>query len=426
MLRSLDLFTGIGGLTHALRGLASPVAYCEINPGAQAALRSLMARGLLPTAPIHPDIATLRGQPLVDAIDIIVAGWPCVGFSSGGLRRGFSDSQSGLFRELVRVIGQVRPPFLFMENVAPLVSVGKGRDDIRGVVKLLCPLGYDLWWVTLPAHAVGAPQTRLRWYCLGVRRGPPPGLPQGAPPGLPQGAPGAQNFKYHKFEWTRKTEPRQRMVPRPTPCVRQQLSLLGNSVVPDAARAAFCLLWTGCRLPLREALAGPVTELPPKKPEAGRALTESDSPFLFACALGWGPGARVRAKARTKAGAKAEPAVVIRAIPSPQGLQPRKDWGLSFDPRAYLRPAGGPPARDLTSGTVTTVQRRQSWATPRASAGPTCNGARTLTNRGMRDLATQLRFERRTPRSQRGGATSPQWAAWLMGYPRGWLRECAD
>jgi len=61
-LRSLDLFTGIGGFTLALKGLADPVAYCDISEDSRCALGSLMKRRLLPRAPICEDITKLDMQ----------------------------------------------------------------------------------------------------------------------------------------------------------------------------------------------------------------------------------------------------------------------------------------------------------------------------------------------------------------------------
>ena len=63
-LRTLDLFSGVGGITHALRGFASPEMYCDIDPHAQAVLRNLMRQGKLPSAPIHADVTTLDGAAL--------------------------------------------------------------------------------------------------------------------------------------------------------------------------------------------------------------------------------------------------------------------------------------------------------------------------------------------------------------------------
>lgn len=85
LLRSLDLFSGLGGITHALRGVALPAAYCEIDPFATSVLAARMADGSLPAAPLCPDVGVLNAawlranndnnntQPLVD---MVVGGFP--------------------------------------------------------------------------------------------------------------------------------------------------------------------------------------------------------------------------------------------------------------------------------------------------------------------------------------------------------------
>lgn len=94
MLRSLDLFSGIGGFSHALRGIARPVAYCEIDSFATSVLRARMAGGDLPEAPLCPDIVQLN-RSWLDAnadggaeVDVVTAGFPCQGFSRLGLLKG--------------------------------------------------------------------------------------------------------------------------------------------------------------------------------------------------------------------------------------------------------------------------------------------------------------------------------------------------
>ena len=100
-LRSLDLFSGIGGLSLALQGLCEPLLYCEIEPAAQAVLQDQMRRRGLPAASIGSDVRTLtpqwlRGPSLPNSL---VGGYPCTGFSLIGKRAGFDDEQSGLFMD---------------------------------------------------------------------------------------------------------------------------------------------------------------------------------------------------------------------------------------------------------------------------------------------------------------------------------------
>ena len=80
VLRSLDLFSGIGGLTLALQGVAEPSAYCDIDPAAQAVLADRIARRLLPDAPVCNDVrhltpAWLRAHKVREAPKAILAGF---------------------------------------------------------------------------------------------------------------------------------------------------------------------------------------------------------------------------------------------------------------------------------------------------------------------------------------------------------------
>ena len=382
LLKTIDLFTGVGGMTRALRGLAAPVGYCEIDPEARDLLRGLMDRRALPEAPIHPDVRELDPAKARD-VDMIVAGWPCVGFSALGHRAGFENAQSGLFKNLMRLVDAARPPFLFMENVAPIVQVTSGRSDsIRTVVDALHGMDYDAWWIVLPAHAVGAPHIRKRWFCLCVRRDVDARTIEPTP-------------DFERFVWSRDTEPATRMEPS-TLAGRARNKMMGNSVVPDCVRAAFCLLWTGLRTPMSEALST-ATPLSLARPEPGKVLDDTDSPFSYACALGDG---------------------IIRAIPPPSGVDPVRDWGIVLDPTVYEPPAQV-SSRRRTSGIVDEPIPRRLWATPRATFA--CYAAHVLTKRCKNDLGTQLRYDRATSPNQRSGIISPAFALWLMGYPPWWL-----
>lgn len=81
-LKSLDLFSGIGGLTYSLSDVCDPVAYCEIDNNCQRLLRHNMDRGYLPRAPIFSDVTVIgtKGFEVQEPFDIVVGGSPCVDF----------------------------------------------------------------------------------------------------------------------------------------------------------------------------------------------------------------------------------------------------------------------------------------------------------------------------------------------------------
>lgn len=371
MLRTLDLFSGVGGITYALRGLAAPVMYCEKDPDCHKVLGKLMRQGKLPRAPIHPDVSKLTPSTIPGKIDMIVAGFPCIGFSSSGKRQGLDQPDSRLFLQVMRLARELRPPLMFFENVDAILT------DMKRVVKPIQAMGYDMYWVVLPAYAVGAPQKRKRWFCLAVRAGVKDVV--------------LRSSAVPRFNW--KTEPRVRMVPQATPTVRARNRMMGNAVVPDCVRAAFLSLWTGCSTPIPKLLAsnGESLRLSPPKP-----LGPVRASAKYACAL--------RASQRWQ------------AIPEPPGMLPRPQLKLMLEPRAFVSKK---PANDAaTSGLVKAPVSVDMWSTPRA--GNATYAMNVLTKRGMRDLGSQLRFERKTPAAQRKGVTNPEFCEWLMGFQQGW------
>jgi DNA (cytosine-5)-methyltransferase 1 len=160
VLNGLDLFSGIGGLSVALAPWVRPVAYCENDRYAQGVLVSRMHTGQLHRAPIWDDVRTLRGD-MLPGVDIIYGGFPCQDVSAAGRRVGLGGERSGLVREVFRLCEEIRPAFVFLENVPAIRT--RGAEQVG---KALAGLGYDSRWDTLSAAAVGAPHERLRWWLL--------------------------------------------------------------------------------------------------------------------------------------------------------------------------------------------------------------------------------------------------------------------
>jgi len=156
----LDLFSGIGGIGIALEPWVRTVAYCERDRYAQSVLLSRMRSGDIDQAPVWDDVTTLRAE-LLPQIDIISGGFPCQDISVAGAGKGLAGERSGLFFEIVRLVRECRPRFVFLENVPAIRTRGGER-----VVKELASLGYDCRWTTVSAAAVGAPHKRERWFLL--------------------------------------------------------------------------------------------------------------------------------------------------------------------------------------------------------------------------------------------------------------------
>lgn len=158
-MKALDLFSGYGGITLALEGYIEPIAYCEIEKYAQAVLAYRMAEGALPRAPILADVRNVKGS--LGDCDIIVGGFPCQDLSAAGARKGLEGERSGLFFEIIRLAKEIRPTFVFLENVPAIRTNG-----LSDVLRAFTEIGYDCRWTCISAASVGAPHKRERWFLL--------------------------------------------------------------------------------------------------------------------------------------------------------------------------------------------------------------------------------------------------------------------
>ena len=165
-LRVLDLFSGIGGFSLGLErtGGFETVAFCEIEPFP----RRVLAKHW-PEVPQYDDVRTLTAARLaadgIANINVITGGFPCQDLSTAGKQRGMGEgTRSGLWSEIIRLVGELRPSFVIVENVANLLS---GPSEKRGgwfgrVLGDLAECGYDAEWENIPASALGAPHRRER------------------------------------------------------------------------------------------------------------------------------------------------------------------------------------------------------------------------------------------------------------------------
>lgn len=162
----LDLFSGIGGFSLGLEAAGfETVAFCEIS----APCRRLLAHHW-PKVPCYEDIKDLTADRLARdgiTVDAICGGFPCQDISvSNPFAAGIEGARSGLWGEYARLIGELRPRIVFVENSPMLLSRGMGR-----VLGDLASLGYDAQWDCISGCHVGAPQIGERlWLCASPMR----------------------------------------------------------------------------------------------------------------------------------------------------------------------------------------------------------------------------------------------------------------
>ena len=209
------MFAGAGGgiLADILLGHRT-VGAVEIEEYPRRVLIERQLDGSLPQFPIWDDVRTFSHENpdtrsyidwLCERRDtlVIAAGFPCTDLSLAGKRAGVGpETRSGLYREVLRCAGIVRPRYLFLENVAAIISAadkqfiaffekciqldifGAANPEsiagryIRRVIEIrlqaaigtvlgdLAALGYDAEWLCLRASDCGAPHRRDRWWCL--------------------------------------------------------------------------------------------------------------------------------------------------------------------------------------------------------------------------------------------------------------------
>jgi DNA (cytosine-5)-methyltransferase 1 len=164
-MNGLDLFSGIGGIGLALEPWVRTVAYCEQDRYAQGVLLSRMQSGDIDRAPIWDDVTTLRGG-MLPRIDIIFGGFPCQDISVAGRGAGLDGERSGLFFEIIRLVKELSPRFVFLENVPAIRTRG-----LSEVVNAFTEIGYDCRWTCISASDVGAPHKRERWFLLAHAKG---------------------------------------------------------------------------------------------------------------------------------------------------------------------------------------------------------------------------------------------------------------
>ena len=167
-MNGLALCAGIGGLELGVK-LAMPgfrtVCHVEREAHAAATLVARMEEETLDQAPVWDDLTTFDGRPWRGKVDLVTAGFPCQPFSGAGKRRGIRDER-WLWNDIARILGEVRPRYVFLENVRGILAPSQ-HDALAAVLGTLAELGYAAEWDLFSAAEVGAPHRRERFFLLG-------------------------------------------------------------------------------------------------------------------------------------------------------------------------------------------------------------------------------------------------------------------
>jgi len=166
-MNELALFAGAGGgiLGGHLLGWRT-VCAVEWEPYPASVLCARQNDGLLPPFPIWDDVQTFDGKPWRGIVDVVSGGFPCQDISAAGKGAGIDGERSGMWGEMARIIHEVRPRYVFVENSPMLTSRGLGR-----VLGDLATMGFDAKWGVLGAADVGANHQRDRIWIVAKWRG---------------------------------------------------------------------------------------------------------------------------------------------------------------------------------------------------------------------------------------------------------------
>ncbi len=223
-----SLFAGIGGFDL---GFERAGMYCkwqvEINPFAQKVLKKHW-----PSVPLFGDVRDVGKQNL-EPVDVVCGGFPCQDVSLAGKRKGLKGSRSTLWSEFARIICEIRPQWVVVENVPGLFTSDSGRFFSK-ILWELSKMGYDAEWGVIPASYFGAYHQRKRVFIVAYYASNDDG-------GSRQE--GRTQVEFRDFfrgnrakgKWIR--EPRLGRVADgvPTRVDKSRLKGLGNAVVPQVA-----------------------------------------------------------------------------------------------------------------------------------------------------------------------------------------------
>ena len=160
-LRVGSLFSGIGGMELGLEKSGMQIIWqVEQDANCQNVLKKHWSNTNL-----YSDVKEV-GNGNLKAVDLICGGFPCQDLSVAGKRAGFDGSRSSLWFEFERIIGELLPRWIVIENVPGLLSSKQG-EDFKVILSSLDELRYGISWRVLDSQNFGVAQRRRRVFIVG-------------------------------------------------------------------------------------------------------------------------------------------------------------------------------------------------------------------------------------------------------------------
>jgi DNA (cytosine-5)-methyltransferase 1 len=216
MIPTLDLFSGVGGFSYALKDICKTVGYCEIDLNCRLVLEKLMREKKIDTAPIFEDITKLHAKDIKSRPNMITAGFPCQDISRANTKGlGINGPRSGLFFEICRLIDELKSiDYVFLENSPNIQSRGLER-----VEKEFRKRNYQTVWNIFDSKEYGASHSRRRWFFLAYKKPLP--------------------IAFIKNIHSIGKNPTPKLVVKRSKAHIKRCSMLGNSVVPKVVQIAW-------------------------------------------------------------------------------------------------------------------------------------------------------------------------------------------
>lgn len=161
-MKVLDLFSGIGGFSLGLEAAGmETIAFCEYEEHARRIIQKHW-----PNTKIEPDIRLLSTDDYSKIIEVVTGGFPCQDLSTAGKKAGIEEGErSGLWREMFRIIRDIRPKYAIMENVSNLL-IGENGSWMGVLLRDLASIGYDAQWHCISVADIGGGHERKRVWII--------------------------------------------------------------------------------------------------------------------------------------------------------------------------------------------------------------------------------------------------------------------